>query len=108
VWSDIEGEDDRWGGHDAVPSNVWTQVGMVYDGSKPPAERVRLYINGELDAVGAETSASITQAGSPLVVGCLPLFGPAQSFIGSLDDVGVWTRALSDAEVRAWYQATKM
>lgn len=108
IWADIDSENDRWGGTGAVPTNVWTQIAMVYDGTKPESERVRLYINGELDAVGPETSPSIPQLGSPLSIGCLPLFGPAQTFIGSLDDVGVWTRAFSPAEVRAWYQSTKM
>jgi hypothetical protein len=80
---------------------------MVYDGSLLRGERIHVYLNGALDSVGPESSTSITPDGSPLAIGCLPLDGLVQNFIGELDDVAVWTRAFSAAEVAAWYDATK-
>ena len=92
-----------------VSTALWTQITMVYDGSLPQDQRTRIYVNGVLDKVSGETSARISgsSSGAPLSVGCLPLDGIAQSFIGQLDDVGVWTRAFSDAEVAAWYELTR-
>jgi len=107
VFADIDGINDRFAGPATISTGVWTQITMVYDGSRSQAERVRLYVNGALDQIGGETSATIPQTHSPLSIGCLPLGGFAQSFVGQLDDVGVWTRALSDAEVAAWYDLTR-
>jgi hypothetical protein len=107
VYADIDSEDDRFPGRGTVPTGVWTQLTMVYDGAQLPAARVRIYVDGVLDTIGGETSARITQSGSPLSIGCLPLGGIAQSFEGELDDVAVWTRALTDRDVAAWYAMTR-
>lgn len=107
VYADIDDLNDRFSGIGAVPTGTWTQITMVYDGAQAPAERVRIYLNGMLDKVGGETSATIPQSQSPLSIGCLPIRGIAQSFVGQLDDVGVWTRAFSDADVTAWYEQTR-
>jgi hypothetical protein len=109
VFADIDGIGDRFSGVAVIPTGIWTQITMVYDGSLPQDQRTRIYVNGVLDKVGGDTSALISQAasGAPLSVGCLPLGGIAQSFVGQLDDIGVWTRAFSDADVDAWYQLTR-
>jgi hypothetical protein len=107
VFADIDGINDRFAGTATISTGVWTQITMVYDGLRSPAERMRIYVNGALDQIGGETSATIPQTHAPLSIGCLPLGGVAQSFVGQLDDVGVWTRALSDAEVAAWYDLTR-
>jgi hypothetical protein len=107
VYVDIDTQDNRFAGSGVVPTGEWTQLTMVYDGARSPAERVRIYINGVLDAVGSETSASIGQSGSPLSIGCLPLGTIAQSFEGQLDDVAVWTRAFTERDVAAWYAMTR-
>jgi len=107
VYADIDTENDRVGGTHAIPLDAWTQVTMVYDGALPQAQRTRIYVDGQLDAVGAESAATITQFHSPLAIGCLPLSGPGQTFIGYLDEVAIWTRALSAGEVASWYALTK-
>jgi hypothetical protein len=107
VWVDIDTDNDRFTGAGSIPTDEWNQLTMVYDGSLLRGERIHVYINGVLDSVGPESSTSITPDGSPLAIGCLPLGGVAQSLVGELDDVAVWTRAFSTAEVAAWYDATK-
>jgi hypothetical protein len=107
VWVDIDTANDRFTGTGAVPTDQWMQLTMVYDGSLLRGERIHVYLDGMLDSVGPESSASITPDGSPLAIGCLPLDGLVQNFIGELDDVAVWTRAFSAADVAAWYNATR-
>ena len=83
-----------------VPARKWTHVAVSYDGSA-----ARFYINGEF--AGAR-SLTHTGAGKlrPLRVGHI-LTGPtndasiAQQFVGSLDEIRLWSVARSDAEIRA-------
>lgn len=110
VWVDIDEENDEVEGVRALANGRWQQVTVVYDGTRAASERVQIYIDGVLDKTGAESSATITQYASSLHVGCLPQTPPTanqQSFRGKLDDVGIWNRAFTSAEVEDWYQATK-
>lgn len=107
VFVDLDGANDRFSAPTTFVNTTWRQVTVTFDSARPAAERVRVLIDGELDDVRTESSATIPPLPSDLAVGCLPASGPAQSFSGDLDDVAVWTRALSDAEVAAWYAATR-
>ena len=107
---DIDGENDRSADPNATYLNTWRQITVVYDGTLPAAMRTKWYVDGALSNTHTETSAVITpgvpEAG--LAVGCLPLNGPAQSMVGSMDEVVVWNRALTDGEIATWYTATKI
>jgi hypothetical protein len=109
AWVDIEGNDNRFANRTQLTNNVWTQLTVVFDGTKSPDQRVRVYVNGTFDLAAAETAASIAPHTAPLRVGCLP--SPSsqtmQYFVGLLDEVAVWTRALSDPEIAQWFAATK-
>jgi hypothetical protein len=88
--------------------DAWHQITTVYDGTLATGLRLRVYIDGALSQVAPVSSSSIAPpAAEPdLAIGCLPRSGLAQGFIGDLDDIAVWTRALDDAEVTAWFVAT--
>jgi hypothetical protein len=111
VWVDIDSRDDRNHGNRSVINGQWQQITAVYDGTLPMAQRVKIYIDGELDAVLAETSTTLTARANPLSIGCLPqqpvATTPQIAFGGELDDVGIWARAFSAEDVLAWYQATR-
>jgi hypothetical protein len=107
AWVDVDTEDDRFDGSLDFVNNKWQQLTVVYDGARPAMSRVQVYVDGALDRTAPETSAAVTPFGAPLSVGCLPLSGPAQSFVGQLDEVVVWQRALDAGEVMQWYAATK-
>lgn len=109
VHVDIDTENDEVLSVGALANGTWQQVTTVYDGAKAASERVQIYINGTLDRTGAESAAAITPFTSALHVGCLPQQSAPnqQSFGGKLDDVGVWSRAFTPAEVDAWYLATR-
>jgi hypothetical protein len=109
VYVDIDTENDRGADPTTVyVDNQWKQITVVYDGSLAQAARVKFYVNGALTFVMPESSASITPpAAEPnLAVGCLPLSGPNQSFVGNIDEVVIWRRALSAIEISSWYTTT--
>jgi Concanavalin A-like lectin/glucanases superfamily len=108
IYGDIDTEDIRIPAPTVFPSSVWKQTTIVYDGSLPEASRVTFYVDGAVDLVTGEASASITQFTTDLAVGCLPLAGIAQQFIGEIDDVAIWNRPLSADEVASWHLQTEL
>lgn len=110
AYVDIDTENDRAPDPDVVYADgVWHQLTVVYDGTRPASTRVIYYVDGAFSYAMTETSSTIAPTAShpDVSVGCLPLSARAQGFTGDLDDVVVWTRALSAAEVASWYAATK-
>jgi len=109
VWVDLDGEADRFHGAATITEKAWQQLTLVFDGSRALTQRARVYINGSLDVTMQESSASLTPYTSPLHIGCMPAPAAAtqQNFIGELDEVVIWNRALTDAEITQWYTNTK-
>jgi MSHA biogenesis protein MshQ len=104
LWADIG--IDRFQGNLMLNINHWYHAAVVFDGSLATSQRVRLYVNGALDAEFAESATTLPAFASPLYVGCLPLSGPAQEFAGTIDEAVVWTRALGPDEIHALFVAT--
>ena len=75
----------------SVPISTWTHVVLTSDGTS-----IRFYLNGALDTttVYVPTSFTVGQFGSDT---------SNEGFIGTIDEVGCWTRAISLAEVQALY-----
>lgn len=111
LYVDLDGETDRFPGAAVILENMWTQVTVVYDGTLAAGQRARVYLNGTVDVTMPETSAVLTRYPSTLHVGCMPApTAPEptqQNFIGELDEVAIWNRALTDAEITQWYTATR-
>jgi hypothetical protein len=79
--------------------NEWVHVAMVYDGVDK-----RIYINGILDASSPEVRAAPIQSSSrPVLLGMREDEG--RLFNGVLDEVQIYDRALSAAEVQAIHGA---
>lgn len=80
------------------PSNAWTHLVATWDGSQ-----VRLYRNGG-EASDSPIAQTISNGGTDNVFG-IGRFGvsDAMYFNGSIDEVGIWSRALSGAEVTSLY-----
>jgi Concanavalin A-like lectin/glucanases superfamily len=109
VTVDIDTENDRVADPDSTYGvKTWRQITLVYDGTLAMASRVKFYADGALSFTAPETSASIAQPMTEpdLAVGCLPLVGPAQAMVGSIDEVVLWNRALGATEVASWFTAT--
>jgi hypothetical protein len=107
IWIDLDGNDDRFSGTTQLRSGAWAQLTVVFDGARPETRRVTLYVDGELDVVASESSRQLGPYPSALHIGCLPSSTASQNFVGSLDEVAIWTRALDEREVAHWYDQTR-
>jgi hypothetical protein len=76
-----------------LPLNTWTHVAMTYNGAT-----LRLYVNGQLVGSRATTGSAPVSA-SPLRIGGNAVWG--EWFSGSIDEVRIYNRALSQAEIQA-------
>ena len=76
----------------ALPPNVWSHLAATYDGTT-----LRLYVNGVQVASRAQTG-SIATSNNPLSIGGDPIHG--QGFVGRIDEVRVYNRALTTGEIQ--------
>lgn len=82
----------------AMGDSVWHQVAVTYDGTRSHAG-LRLYIDGnEWTVVTPEGSGTITTIlnNSPLIIGSRD---GAEFFVGRIDEVRVFKKALTGAEI---------
>jgi chitodextrinase len=83
----------QWvGGTTPSPVGSWTHLALTYDGSA-----LRLYVNG-VQAATLAASGTIQSSSSPLFIGGNQPYG--EYFNGLIDDVRVYNRALSPAEIQ--------
>ncbi len=79
-------------GPSALPLNTWSHIAATYDGSS-----VKLYVNGSL--VNSQSwSGQMPVSSSPLRIGGDSVWG--EYFKGTIDEVRVYNRALSAAEIQ--------
>jgi len=110
VWIDL-GDTDRYSGTATLSNGVWTQLIAVFDSTRQGADRVRLFINNVPDPLQHATignlGATLPSYDSPLHLGCTPapsaMPPTEQTFIGQLDNVTIWSRALTDDEIAQLY-----
>ena len=85
-----------------VKDGQWHHVAAAYDGTN-----ICLYVDGTLD-VSTPSSGTITQNSYPMGIGynTQGVFGsPAYFFVGLVDEVSLYHRALSSNEIAAIYNA---
>jgi hypothetical protein len=78
-------------GSSALPLGTWTHLELTYDGSA-----ISLYVNG-VRASTKQASGTIQSTSSPLWIGGNSPYG--EYFNGRIDDVRIYNRALSQAEI---------
>jgi hypothetical protein len=86
-------------GTTVLPTNEWIHVALAYDGGE-----ARIYVNGQLD-VSSNVSGEITQSNNELRIG---LGDPAGYFHGTIDDVRIYNKALTQEEIQAIMQGAGM
>jgi len=87
----------------AFSLNIWYHVVMVFDGTA--AQNLRLYVNGTPDTFGTIAQATVPRnATSPLRIGALDSADPI-GWNGLIDEVRIYNRALTLAEVQDLYAA---
>jgi hypothetical protein len=79
--------------------DVWYFVAGVYSQS---AGYIRTYVNGALDREVA-TTAVLGASTGPLRIGCEPYSTGQCNFNGIMDDIRIYSRALSEAEILSLY-----
>ncbi|MDD5431156.1 MAG: LamG domain-containing protein, partial [Candidatus Pacebacteria bacterium] len=84
-----------------VSTSIWTHVAYVYDQG---AGTQKFYLNGVLD--NSYSGISGLSAGGHLGLGAI-YTGTTNRLTGLLDDIRIYNRALSSAEILAIYNATK-
>ena len=86
----------------AIPEGSWTHLAVVVDRTNA---KTRYYFNGAQDSaqdIPAKFAGSLDVEGGDLSIG-----SSWQPFIGLLDDVRIYRRALSAEEVSARYDQEK-
>lgn len=101
LFVDIDGMNDRFSSNRVFSAKQWYHVAVVFDGTLPQAERVKLYVNGALDKTAAETSTAIPASTADLLLG--QLGGGSVALNALLDEVRVYRAALSAADVQGMY-----
>lgn len=86
------GEERNAVGSAPLPTNAWTYLAATYDGSS-----VRLYVDGEQAGTSSVSGAMAASAG-PLRIGGNSVW--SEWFAGLVDEVRVYSRALSAAEIQ--------
>ncbi|GEM_PF-3199522 len=81
---------------------AWHMVAAVYDGA--PSDLVHIYVDGQLDATGRVPWPLVTRADATWKIGQGAFGGSA--FRGAINDVRVFERALSPAEVVSIYRCS--
>lgn len=79
-----------------VAIGAWTHVALVFD---LVAANATLYVHG-VPAGSTALSGSLTSSGAPWTVGARAL-GPTRPFVGEVDEVAVFDRALDPGEIEA-------
>jgi len=103
LYTDIDGEDNRFFSDATFDTNRWYHVAVVFDGSLPVGQRSVLYVDGKADYAGGESATQIGNSPASLVIGDLP--GGGDKFVGYIDEVALWQRALSAAEIAQLHAA---
>ena len=83
--------------------SAWMHVAATYDGAY-----IRIYINGILDATGANQIFTIASNNLPLVIGRQDDPSFYTYFKGALDEVRIYNRALSLSEIQALMATTPL
>ncbi len=79
-----------------ISLNTWYHVAGTFDGYE-----LKCYVNGNLVGTTTFQGTIAPSTSYPLALGRLtdPVFGPDRYFSGSMDEVRVWSRALSQNEI---------
>ena len=76
--------------------SIWHNFTLTYDGTKS-----KIYIDSELIIDTVYSMGTIDLCGSKINIG--KGYNSTYPFLGSIDEIGIWSRALSESEIKAIY-----
>ncbi|MCD6219127.1 DUF4091 domain-containing protein, partial [Candidatus Calescamantes bacterium] len=85
-----------------VPLNEWSHIAAVCDVEN---QKVALYLNSEIDQTAPLRVKEILPVGKTLSIGA---HGGGPKFAGIMDEVRIYARALSEAEVKSRYEGKEI
>jgi len=88
-------------GTSVIPTDVFTHVAATYDGST-----AKIYVNGVLESSLSASGTSLAKSNAPVIIGgggagCRASNGGQIEFDGLIDEVEIFNRALTEAEISA-------
>jgi hypothetical protein len=107
MWRSVKLDDGASGteafvlGTKPVALGQWHHLAMVFDGNT-----LRAYLDGEFDgsSLAAQSpTLPLSTSASPLHIG---MYDPQSFFPGQIDDLSIWSRALTQDEVQQLYSST--
>ena len=81
-----------------LPEGIWAHVTATWDQLE-----MRLYINGVLDASAPNPISPVQSTGNVILFGNIP-GDPSDGFVGAVDDLQIYDRALTPTEVERVYR----
>jgi hypothetical protein len=94
------------GGTTVLPVGAWSHVAATYDRE---TSQLRLYVNGNLDAQGAAQfpDTEVNSSEADVLIGAVSgqTTPPSEYFLGLIDELELFSRALTASEIRAVYLA---
>ncbi len=97
---DLDSNNNRFTSDTLFETGRWYHVAVVFDGTRPAAERATLYVDGAVERIAPESSAAIPNCASDVAVGNVTA-SAVNWFAGRIDDVRIYRRALAAHEVAA-------
>ena len=83
-----------------IPLNTWINVITVYDGTLVASDRLKIYVNGVLQAVtganAAQTSTGVNTGNMSVYIGAVNGF--TNPFVGNIDEVAFYDYPLTDVD----------
>jgi hypothetical protein len=84
----------------SLGSTYWRHIAMVYDGTQPQANKVKIYMDGELmnTTVHGTLPSTLQNSSGDFSIGSFPGLGRALS--GTIYHVNIFNRSLTQAEIK--------
>jgi len=105
IWAGALNASSYWGEvtGNVLSNNVWTHVGVSYDGTQALADRIKIYIDGSLVAfsdLSAGTPSEIQDSTQPLAIGGTYTSSTTADFefTGNIADVRIYDEIVSASE----------
>ena len=85
-------------GHTPIVKNVWQHIAVTFSGTK-----LIVYYNGESEGE-TTVDGALASSNGPMNIGANQNLLPVASFVGRIDNVGIYDKALSGAQIRNLYR----
>jgi hypothetical protein len=99
-----------------MTTNRWFHFVLVFDGSRPELERLKLYVDGQPFSVSITRQVGVLATTTANSAQCVTIgaghhannpLSPSNCYNGDVDDIRIYNRALSVSDIHSLYIARK-